>query len=356
MSEQVPPPPNTQSELEWVGSRLQKTREDIHERNTENAKIIEVGLIAEQVLAGAVPPSKKIVDLYELPGTQLTLELKEDLQTAVDQKERAFEAMIEDNLRWVLNLANKNRFKDRGLTPGDLFNEGYFGLLRGIEKYDYKRATFSTYSGQWIAQSMTKALFAKGRLIRLPGNIEEAKVSIRLAREVLSVEFKREPTLAELAAHLDKTPEAIVTALRAEKTIESLDQPVREDGVPLSELIEDGTVSYAFGGMEEVVVDREELISLLRAVTIDIDQIMARVPEGRRRSVRKAHMAEHLTEDEFELLVRHYGLLDGKPKTLAALAEEDGVTAQRLSYLHSRIQKKLQRILPPIAAKMGVYR
>jgi RNA polymerase primary sigma factor len=153
----------------------------------------------------------------------------------------AKQRMIEANLRLVVHIARAFQRADHGLSLADLVQEGTFGLVRAVEKFDPRRGLrFSTYATIWIRQSISRSITNKGRAIRLPASVEQRLFALRRAERALAAEFGRAPTAAEVAAELGWAEGEIQELLRADRRMLSLQQPAGPEGeTELGELLPD---------------------------------------------------------------------------------------------------------------------
>jgi RNA polymerase primary sigma factor len=143
----------------------------------------------------------------------------------LDAKDR----MINSNLRLVISVARK--YQGQGLPLGDLIQEGMLGLIRAVEKFDWRKGfKFSTYGTLWIRQAIGRGLANSGRTVRLPVHIVARARKISDAERKLAVEFGRQPTEEEIAAHVDLPIDEVIDIRRADRGPTSLDQGVGEDG------------------------------------------------------------------------------------------------------------------------------
>jgi RNA polymerase primary sigma factor len=158
------------------------------------------------------------------------------LLTAADERRLALrvergdlaakQRMIEANLRLVVHIARSFQRADHGLALADLVQEGTFGLVRAVEKFDPRRGLrFSTYATIWIRQSISRSITNKGRAIRLPASVEQRLFALRRAERALAGALGREPTTAEAAAELGWSEGEVQELLRADRRMLSLQQP-----------------------------------------------------------------------------------------------------------------------------------
>jgi RNA polymerase primary sigma factor len=195
--------------------------------------------------------------MYDDPGFAafLTAMARTPLLTADEERRLALrvergdlaakQRMIEANLRLVVHVARAFQRADHGLPLADLVQEGTFGLVRAVEKFDARRGLrFSTYATIWIRQSISRSITNKGRAIRLPASVDQRLQALRRAERELSTALGRTPTTAEAAAHLDWV-EAEVDDLRcADHRVVSLQQPLDAEGeAELGDLLPDDAPS-----------------------------------------------------------------------------------------------------------------
>jgi RNA polymerase primary sigma factor len=225
--------------------------------------------------------------------------------------ESARSRLIESNLRLVVTIAKP--YRGRGVDLLDLIQEGTFGLVRAVDKYDWRRDTkFSTYAAWWIRHGIVESL-AKARAIRVPASVAERAALIRRTEAALRARFSREPATAEIAAELDLTTAEVTEARAAFQPLSSLDQPLAGDTET---------------SLADVVADPE----------CD-DPFEPFADEARQRALERT--LKSLPERGRKVIELRFGLRDGKPRTADDVAAELGVTRERARQIELHALRKL---------------
>ncbi|HEY2437418.1 MAG TPA: sigma-70 family RNA polymerase sigma factor [Solirubrobacteraceae bacterium] len=218
----------------------------------------------------------------------------------------AKERMINSNLRLVVSQAR--RYQGHGLEMGDLVQEGMLGLIRAVEKFDWRRGfKFSTYGTLWIRQAIQRGLQNHGRTIRLPVHVAQRQVKVRKLESQLNTKLGREATDEELAELAELPLDEIIELRELNRALTSLDQPVGDDGeTALGDLL----ASERPEPLEEVAdADRERRVNAL---------------------------VDELPEDERDVVQLRFGLTGEEPRTLRQTGMALGITTERARKLEEQ--------------------
>jgi len=270
--------------------------------------VVTAGLIVPPPEQGA----EDAVRLYLRSIGRVPLVKREDevrLAKRIEQNDMsAKNGLIEANLRLVVSIAK--RYTGRGLTLLDLIQEGNLGLIRAVEKFDWRRGfKFSTYATWWIRQAITRALADQSRTIRIPVHMVERMNRVARAKRVLIQRHNREPTPEEIAELVEMQPKKVEEILKLGQEPVSLEAPVggEEGDASLGDFIEDAAT------------DRPLEIVANRIRDDDLQKVLDSLPWRERRVI--------------EL---RYGLGDKGPMTLEDIGHEVGVTRERVRQIEAK--------------------
>ncbi len=272
--------------------------------------------------AAKLAAAKRKLRKRELAAGRTLEDFKKDvkmLQRWMDKSQEAKREMVESNLRLVISIAKK--YTNRGLSFLDLIQEGNMGLMKAVEKFEYRRGyKFSTYATWWIRQAVTRAIADQARTIRIPVHMIETINKVLRGAKKLMMETGREPSPEELAKELGTTPERVREIYK-----------IAQHPISLQAEVGDGGESQFGDFLEDTGADSPA--------------------EATGYSILKDKMGEvlaTLSDRERKVLIQRFGLLDGKPKTLEEVGVEFNVTRERIRQIEAKALRKMRH---PIRSK-----
>ena len=301
-------------------ARVRRERERDRQRNklTDERGRLTTDLVSQYLTA---------IGEYDLLTAEQEVELAQKIETGEDAATRleageykdkkqeielrrkarhgkeAKDAFLTANLRLV--VANARRYANTsGIDFLDLIQEGNLGLIRAVEKFDWRKGfKFSTYATWWIRQAITRAIADKSRTVRIPVHLHDTLAAVRAAQASLKAELGRDPKPEEIAEEAGVTVDKVELALGVADTV-SLEQPVGEDGAQLGDFIEDEDATDPVQITEELDVAQSLRVSI-----------------------------ERLPDREGRILALRYGFYDGVPRTLEEIGDEFSLTRERIRQL-----------------------
>lgn len=290
------------------------------EEEIELAKNMEAGAVAKEKIT--------ILKSREENATEEELaEIKEEiknLQKDLDAGDEAKKRLAEANLRLVVSIAK--RYVGRGMLFLDLIQEGNLGLIKAVEKFDYRKGyKFSTYATWWIRQAITRAIADQARTIRIPVHmVETINKLIRVSRQLLQ-ELGREPSPEEIAAEMNMPVERVREILKISQEPVSLETPIgEEEDSHLGDFIQDDNVPVPADAAAFTLL-KEQLEEVLGT----------------------------LTDREQKVLTLRFGLEDGRARTLEEVGKEFNVTRERIRQIEAKALRKLRH--PSRSRKLKDY-
>lgn len=285
--------------------------------------------LAQNMEDGAVATEKINVLKGRLDGAseEEKAEIKEEIKTLqrdVDKGADAKKRLAEANLRLVVSIAK--RYVGRGMLFLDLIQEGNLGLIKAVEKFDYKKGyKFSTYATWWIRQAITRAIADQARTIRIPVHmVETINKLIRVSRQLLQ-ELGREPSPEEIAKEMNMPVERVREILKISQEPVSLETPIgEEEDSHLGDFIKDDNVPVPADAAAFTLL-KEQLEEVLGTIT----------------------------EREQKVLTLRFGLEDGRARTLEEVGKEFNVTRERIRQIEAKALRKLRH--PSRSRKLKDY-
>ena len=263
----------------------------------------------------------KEIGKIPLLSSEDEIELAKEMELG---NEEAQKRLAEANLRLVVSIAK--RYVGRGMQFLDLIQEGNLGLIKAVEKFDYRKGyKFSTYATWWIRQAITRAIADQARTIRIPVHmVETINRLVRTSRQLLQ-ELGREPTMEEIGKRVDMPPERVAEIMKMSQEPVSLETPVgEEEDSHLGDFIQD----------DHVTVPQDAA-----AYTLLHEQLM--------------EVLGTLTEREQKVLRLRFGLDDGRPRTLEEVGKQFHVTRERIRQIEAKALRKLRH--PSRSRKLKDY-
>ena len=295
--------------------KLQESDDDVLLPEDEDMEEIELDKIDLSVPDGVSiddPVRMYLKEIGKVP--LLTAEEEIELAKKMEQGDQeAKKRLAEANLRLVVSIAK--RYVGRGMLFLDLIQEGNLGLIKAVEKFDYRKGyKFSTYATWWIRQAITRAIADQARTIRIPVHmVETINKLIRVSRQLLQ-ELGREPTPEEIAEEMDMPVERVREILKISQEPVSLETPIgEEEDSHLGDFIQDDNVPVPADAATFTLLKEQ------------LDEVLST-----------------LTEREQKVLILRFGLEDGRARTLEEVGKEFNVTRERIRQIEAKALRKLR--------------
>lgn len=278
----------------------------------------------EVQLAKEIEAGRDALKAFEANGFGYSQDQRAEIERIMQIGDAARAHLIRANTRLVVSIAKK--YRGRGLQFLDLIQEGNVGLMKAVEKYDYRRGNrFSTYATWWIRQAVTRALANHGRTIRIPAHLGGRISKLYQVAQELEQEYGRQPTAEEIAAYMELPAERVRWMLRTSRQPVHLERPVGDESdAELGDFIEDNEAPPPV----ETVAQK--------MLTEEIGEIL-----------------DQLTPREARILRLRYGLQDGESRTLKEVGEMFGLSRERIRQLEKEALRKLRH--PNFAGHLRQY-
>jgi RNA polymerase primary sigma factor len=298
-------------ELPEIKGDIEEARKLVESSLDANGPVLAQETITPEVSAAR---SREIELRWRLTPAEL-LHVYRNVRKHLDEGHFYKTKMVEHNLRLVISIALK--YRNRGLPFTDLIQEGNVGLVKAVEKFEYRRGyKFSTYATWWIRQSVQRAIANKAKVVRVPVHMSELVESVTNARDQLKKDLSRDPTIEELAAEAKLSVEVVMEVenlMHEQASVESLGGD-EADAIELFGEIREEKIAEEAASQERIREMRERVESALRS----------------------------LVEREKEVLILRFGLLDGVQRTLEEVGRHLKVTRERIRQIEEKALRKLR--------------
>lgn len=290
--------------------------DDDEDKKEEKKKVSEAEKNAKELASKGVSVDDPVRMYLKEIGSVDLLTAEEEVELAKRMEagdEAAKQHLCEANLRLVVSIAK--RYVGRGMLFLDLIQEGNLGLMKAVEKFDYRKGfKFSTYATWWIRQAITRSIADQARTIRIPVHMVETINKLTRIERQLSQDLGREPTPEEIGEVMDITPEKVLEIKKISQEPVSLEKPIGEE--------EDSNLGDFIPDAEAQAPSDAAAFSMLKEVLMEVLQ--------------------DLTPREQEVLKLRFGLEDGRPRTLEEVGKTFDVTRERIRQIEAKALRKLK--------------